>query len=360
MVADARAFVSISMHGIDSSEGGTPLPLVLEALPESADVPRSELLEWIREERDWLENRLHVHGAILFRGFKCLKGADDFQAVMQAVSEQLLDYAGGNTPRSAVQGKIVTSTDAPAHLTIGMHQEMSYLEPSPQFPDPTPDKVAFFCEVAPGGGGQTPICDMRVVYKRLPAELVRKFEDKGIVFTRQLPETKEAGYEVTWQTVLGSADRKEAQAFAEKRGWRIDWTDDNGARVYQKPSPVVTHHRVTGEKVWFNQAHLLHKAFAPWTGDFLGTTPEQKEEAAKLRDGLSKRFYFHTTFADGSEIPVEDLKTIRQVLDETRVMFDWQAGDLLICDNKLVSHGRQPYQPPRKILAALASDRPIE
>ena len=98
MVADARAFVSISMHGIDSSEGGTPLPLVLEALPESADVPRGELLEWIREERDWLENRLHVHGAILFRGFKCLQSADDFQAVMQAVSEQLLDYAGGNTP----------------------------------------------------------------------------------------------------------------------------------------------------------------------------------------------------------------------------------------------------------------------
>jgi hypothetical protein len=105
---------------------------------------------------------------------------------------------------------------------------------------------------------------------------------------------------------------------------------------------------------------LLHKAFAPWTGDFLGTTPEQKEEAEKLRDGLSKRFFFHTTFADGSEIPVDDLKTIRKVLDETLVMFDWQAGDLLICDNKLVSHGRQPYQPPRKILAALASDRPIE
>jgi alpha-ketoglutarate-dependent taurine dioxygenase len=360
MVAESRAFVSISMRGTNGNRGATPLPLILEALPESADVPRSELLEWITEERDWLENRLHRHGALLFRGFHALKNAEDFQAVMQVLSEQLLDYAGGNTPRSAVEGKIVTSTDAPAHLTIGLHQEMSYLEPSPQFPDPTPDKVAFFCEVAPGGGGQTPICDMRLVYKRLPADLARRFEEKGIVFTRQLPDTKEAGYEVTWPTVLGSADRAEAESFATKRGWRIEWTDDGGARVYQKPSPVVTKHRVTGEKVWFNQAHLLHKAFAPWTGDFLGTSPEQKQEAARQRERLSKRFFLHTTHADGSEIQVSDLETIRRVLDETMVMFDWQAGDLLICDNKLVSHGRQPYQPPRKILAALASDRPID
>jgi hypothetical protein len=37
-------------------------------------------------------------------------------------------------------------------------------------------------------------------------------------------------------------------------------------------------------------------------------------------------------------------------------MFDWQRGDVLLIDNKLVSHGRQPYSPPRKIFAALLAD----
>ena len=63
--------------------------------------------------------------------------------------------------------------------------------------------------------------------------------------------------------------------------------------------------------------------------------------------------------ADGSEIRLEDLECIRRVITETMVMFDWQVSDVLVCDNKLVSHGRQPYQPPRTILAALANDRPL-
>lgn len=335
---------------------GTPLPLVIEAKPEKANIPREELLHWIGENRQEFETKLQKHGAILFRGFKSLTGAEDFEAVMKAVSHTLLDYAGGTTPRSAVSGKIVSSTDAPAQMTIGLHQEMSYLEPSAAFPDPTPDKVAFFCEIEPGGAGQTPICDMRVVLERLPKDLVDRFEAKGLILTRQLPFTKEAGHEVTWPTMFGTSDKQEAEAFAEKRGWRIEWTDDGGVRVYQKPSPTTKSHRVTGEKIWFNQAHLLHKEYAPWKGDFLGSTPEQQEEANRRRPEFSKRFFYHSTHADGSEIMVSDLETIRRTIDETMTMFDWKAGDLLICDNKLVSHGRQPYSPPRKILAALAAD----
>jgi hypothetical protein len=356
MVADTKSFAMCSVL-CDSTSGKGSLPLVVTASVEGASASRNEVLDWIAAEKQWLETQLHLHGAILFQGFRALCTAEDFEAVMRLMSHELLDYTGGHTPRSGVSGKVVTSTDAPCHLTIGQHQEMSYLEPSAEIPDPTPDKVAFFCQVAPGGGGQTPLCDMRVVYRRLPSELVARFESKGLKLTRRLPETKEAGYEATWPTVLGSTDRREAQLFAERRGWRVEWTDDGGAYVHQRPSPAVTTHRVTGEKVWFNQAHLLHKHYAPWTTDFLGSNPEQKLEAERQRPRLSRRFFFHTTHADGSEIQISDLECIRRVIDETMVMFDWQVSDLLICDNKLVAHGRQPFQPPRKILAALAADR---
>jgi alpha-ketoglutarate-dependent taurine dioxygenase len=354
MISEKQA--PISELATTKTFGGTTLPFVFEAKPEKAGISRDELLAWLDGNRKSIEEKLRKHGAVLFRGFKSLKGAEDFEAVMKVVSHTLLDYAGGTTPRSAVSGKIVSSTDAPAVMTIGLHQEMSYLEPSEAFPDPTPDKVAFFCEIKPGGGGQTPICDMRVVLERLPKDLVKRFEDKGLILTRQLPETKEAGHEVTWPTMFGTSDRKEAEAFAAKRGWRIEWTDDGGVRVYQKPSPTTKSHRVTGDKIWFNQAHLLHKEYAPWKGNFLGESDEQKAEADRLRPALSKRFFYHSTHADGSEIPVADLETIRKTIADTMTMFDWEAGDLLICDNKLVSHGRQPYSPPRKILAALAAD----
>jgi hypothetical protein len=37
-------------------------------------------------------------------------------------------------------------------------------------------------------------------------------------------------------------------------------------------------------------------------------------------------------------------------------MFDWRAGDVLLIDNILVSHGRRPYKGSRRVLAALIRD----
>jgi len=144
------------------------LPFVVEVRPEAANVPLDEVLDWVGENGTWREEQLHRAGAILFRGFSALRTAEDFAALAQRMAPEILDYAGGTTPRSAVTGKIVTSTDAPRHVVIGLRQELSYPAPSPDFPDHTPDKVMFFCETAPGGGGQTPIADMRAVYRRLP------------------------------------------------------------------------------------------------------------------------------------------------------------------------------------------------
>jgi alpha-ketoglutarate-dependent taurine dioxygenase len=36
------------------------------------------------------------------------------------------------------------------------------------------------------------------------------------------------------------------------------------------------------------------------------------------------------------------------------VSFAWQRGDILMLDNMLVAHGRNPYASPRKILVAMA------
>jgi alpha-ketoglutarate-dependent taurine dioxygenase len=157
--------------------------------------------------------------------------------------------------------------------------------------------------------------------------------------------------------MFGTEDVQQAEAFARKRGWQLNWTDDGGVRVIQRPSPATRVHPVTGEKVWFNQAHLLHRAFAPWRDDFLGPSLGQRLRARLQRPRLSRRFYYQSAHADGSEIRLSDLKCIRSTIAQTMVMFDWQVGDLLLCDNKLVSHGRQPYTPPRTILAALANDR---
>jgi alpha-ketoglutarate-dependent taurine dioxygenase len=44
------------------------------------------------------------------------------------------------------------------------------------------------------------------------------------------------------------------------------------------------------------------------------------------------------------------------IMDDICVTFQWQAGDLLLLDNRLVMHSRQPFSGPRKILASLVRD----
>jgi hypothetical protein len=136
------------------------------------------------------------------------------------------------------------------------------------------------------------------------------------------------------------------------------WAKDGGLEITHGPSPVVLTHRITGEKIWFNQAHLLHKSVAPWMSAWMGPTLPQRLKARLLRPFIKDRFYYHSTHADGSEIFLSDIACIRQAVAEEMVLFDWQRGDVLLIDNKLVAHGRQPYQPPRTIFAALLADVP--
>ena len=356
----ARRDLEVSCHGLKNDPGRAhPLPLVIEARPEAASIPLKELLEWMTATTSWREQQLHESGAILLRGFNALRNAEDFAAVAERSAPELMDYAGGTTPRSVVSGKVVSSTDAPPHLVIGLHQEMSYLAPSAEFPDPTPDKVMFFCQTAPGTGGRTPIADMRAVYRKLPRELIERFERKGgLVLRRRLPANKRHGFEVTWSTAFGASDRTEMEKIANERGWKWEWIPNGGFEVTHAPSPVVMAHRVTGERVWFNQAHLLHKSVAPWTSAWLGPSVFQRLRARLLQPFIRNRFFYHSTHADGSELRLSDLECIRRTVAEETVSFDWKVGDVLLIDNKLVSHGRQPFAGPRKILAALLADVP--
>jgi hypothetical protein len=102
-------------------------------------------------------------------------------------------------------------------------------------------------------------------------------------------------------------------------------------------------HPRSGEEVWFEHTAFFHISSL----------------AASVRDVLLSEFAeedlpFNTYYGDGTPIELSVLEEIRAAYQQHAVASPWQKRDLLLIDNVLVSHSRQPFVGPREILVAMA------
>ena len=58
-------------------------------------------------------------------------------------------------------------------------------------------------------------------------------------------------------------------------------------------------------------------------------------------------------FGDGTPICPTVIVSVRRAIDAETVVHHWQAGDLLIVDNRLAAHGRMPFRGLRRIAVAM-------
>lgn len=301
-----------------------PLPLVIRP-----SVPNLDLCAWVRSNRDLVETELLKHGAILFRGF-ALSTAEDFERFIEALSLELMKYMESSTPRVKVSDKVYTSTEFPAQETIALHSELSAAQTFPM-------KVVFFGHTPAEQGGETPIADVRKVLQQIDPQIRQTFIDKGWLLVRNYGD----GFGLTWQDAFHTTDRADVEHYCASNDIEVEWKDGDHLRTRQIRPAIATHPH-TGEHVWFNHMAFWHVAnLEPTVGKLL------LEEFGE--EGLP----YHTYYGDGTRIPDEVAHAVRDAYLREKVVFPWEKGDVVLIDNMLVAHGRQPYSGPRKILAAL-------
>jgi amino acid adenylation domain-containing protein len=299
------------------------LPLVI-----TPDVQDLEIFEWVNNEKQFLESKLLKHGAILFRNCQ-LNSISDFEKLAQTICPSLFGNYG-DLPRTGVSNKVYGSTPYPAEKTILFHNESSHLHCYPL-------KIWFSCVQPAREGGETPIVDCRQVYQLLDTQLKEKLQQKQLMYVRNYIE----GLDVSWQDFFHTEDKSIVEDSCLQSEMQFEWLPNNGLRTSKK-RPAIAQHPITQEKTFFNQIQLHHISY-------LDLQVRESLLSVFSAENLPRNVYY----GDGSPLEPEDIEAINRAYQQASISFPWQKGDVLMLDNMLTAHSRNPYKGDRKIVVAM-------
>jgi len=305
-------------------EGQGLLPLVIE--------PKAEV-NWracFADIKEVIDTQLEKVGGVLLRGFK-VSDEKDFQEFAKSFGEELLSYDYASTPRSNVEGKVYTSTEYPSHQVIPLHNEQAYTLSWPM--------RIWFCSLKVAEeGGETPIADSRQIYNLIDPDIRARFEQKKLMYVRNYGN----GLDLPWEKAFNTESKAQVESFCRENQIEFEWLNDDELRTRQICQATIAHPR-TGEKVWFNQAHLFHVS---------NLQPHVRETLISIvgEENLPRNVYY----GDGTAIDEKDLDHVRQVMDDCEVKFLWEEGDIMMLDNMLAAHARGTFKGERKVVVAMA------
>jgi alpha-ketoglutarate-dependent taurine dioxygenase len=302
-----------------SPEGA--LPLEVRA---AADVG---LAQWARSHPEIISGWLARHGAVLFAGFGIQ--FEDFPAVAATLAGPPEPYRERSSPRTQLAPGVYSSTDHPADQPIALHNENSYQATFPA-------RLVFCCLSEADRGGGTPLADCRRVLARLPPSVAATFRARQVRYVRNYG----GGVGLAWQDAVGP-DPGSVERYCREADLGAHWQPGGRLRT-TAVRPAIAVHPGTGEETWFNHAAFFHVSSLP--PPLSAALLDQFGE-----DGLPTNTYY----GDGGRIEPASLAAIREAYEQEAACTPWRRGDVLLVDNLLVAHGRQPFTGERRVVVSM-------
>jgi len=329
---------------------GTVIPLALRPSAHgNAEIDLDTAVETIKSlqaQGGILTKKLAVHGTLLFRGLP-IHNAEEFSKFAHAFGYKPHEIIGIVVDRPLLAPNVAPANEAPKEVLIYNHNE------SPQVPH-APEYIFFYSHKAPEIGGETPISSSLELFYRAKEEIpefISELTEKGIL--------SKVLYKVDKQYEGGSTLK---QAF----GKEIQESDDEATRRAKIEAQIARYGRgkyTTWKWTDDNSLVLTHRLPAVRTQPetdlptlFTGLAAYYKNAQVNNKTSDARRKVTEQLFGDGTPIPEKYLAHLAKITDEIRVLHKWQRGDILVYDNIIAQHGREPWggeQSDRVVMASL-------
>ncbi|KAI6089126.1 Clavaminate synthase-like protein [Hypoxylon rubiginosum] len=325
---------------------GTTIPLALRpSNPDGAELELDTVIETIKSlqaQGGILTKKLSQHGALLFRGLP-VHNADDFSKFAHAFGYKPRYIIGVVVNRPEMAPNVAPANESSKDLTISMHNESDEVPHAPEY-------VFFYGHRVAKSGGETPMASSLELFRRVQQEIpdfIAQLAEKGILSRVTYKVDKQSAGGSTLKQAFGKAFQDgddaatkrakiEAQIRRYGRGAHTTWEWLDGGVVLTHRLPAIRTQPGTNLPTLF-------------TG--LAASTRIARARVSSRQDTSQQL-----FGDGTPIPDEYLDRLKEIADEIRVLHKWQRGDVLVYDNVIAQHGREPWQgeqADRVIMASL-------
>lgn len=243
--------------------------------------------------------------------------------------------------RPVLAPNVAPANESPKDALIYNHNESDEVPHAPEY-------VFFYGHSVAKSGGETPIASSLELFHRAQQEIpefINQLAEKGILSKITYKVDKQYAGGSTLKQAFGKEIQDgddeaikrakiEAQIARYGRGKHTtwEWTDDGIVLTHRLPA--IRTQPGTDLPTLFTGLGSFYKN--------LQTNTVSRKNAQQL-------------FGDGTPIPIEYLKKLAEITDEIRVLHKWQRGDVLVYDNIIAQHGRQPWQGEQSDRVIMAS-----
>ncbi len=305
--------------------GRNILPLIINAPAQGNDI-----CEWLKHQKNSVEQKLGDHGAVLYRGFDPID-AQRLGGLVRNLSSREFVSTEESSPRSQIAGNVYTSTNYRSDQEIFPHNENSYKKAFPM-------KLFFYCAQPSEEGGATPIVDCRAVFRKLDPSIKQRFFERKWMYVRNFGN----GIGIPWAEAFNTSERSVVEQYCHDEDIQFEWIGKDSLRTRQVRDPILRH-PLTGELSWFNHITFFNIAILE------GRIRESLLSICDVED-----LPHNTYYGDGAPIEASVIDHLQQAYVSETIDWKWRKGDLIVIDNLLTAHARRSYKGERRIMLAQA------